>query len=100
LNQYFTSSVGDEKINVKVQFDEESEEALQYGKEIVKDGGGGCDDNEPEEKIEDELDSQNANISLTKDVLPFILPLSCILTINTEDRDILRLNSLIVQVRN
>jgi hypothetical protein len=95
LNQYFTSSVGDEKINVKVQFDEESEEALQYGKEIVKDGGGGCDDNEPEEKIEDELDSQNANISLTKDVLPFILPLSCILTINTEDRDILEMLNVI-----
>ena len=93
LNQYFTSSVGDEKVNVKVQFDEESDEALPDGKEIVKEGGG--DDNEPEEKTEDEPDTQNANISLTKDVLPFILPLSCILTMNTEDKDILEMLNVI-----
>lgn len=93
LNQYFTSSVGDKKVNVKVQFDEESDEALPDGKEIVKEGGG--DDNEPEEKTEDEPDTQNANISLTKDVLPFILPLSCILTMNTEDKDILEMLNVI-----
>ena len=93
LNQYFTSSVGDEKVNVKVQFDEESDEALPDGKEIVKEGGG--DDNEPEEKTEDEPDTQNANISLTKDVLPFILPLSCILTMNMENRDILEMLNII-----
>ena len=93
LNQYFTSSVGDEKVNVKVQFDEESDEALPDGKEIVKEGGG--DDNEPQEKTEDEPDTQNANISLTKDVLPFILPLSCILTMNTEDNDILEMLNVI-----
>jgi hypothetical protein len=93
LNQYFTSSVGDEKVNVKVQFDEESDEALPDGKEIVKKGGG--DDNESEERTEDEPDTQNANISLTKDVLPFILPLSCILTMNTEDKDILEMLNVI-----
>jgi hypothetical protein len=93
LNQYFTSSVGDEKVNVKVQFDDESDEALPDGKEIIKEGGG--DDNEPEEKTEDEPDTQNANISLTKDVLPFILPLSCILTMNTEDKDILEMLNVI-----
>ena len=93
LNQYFTSSVGDEKVNVKVQFDEESDEPLPDGKEIIKDGGGG--DDEPEEKADDEQDTQNANISLTKDVLPFILPLSCILTMNTEDRDILEMLNVI-----
>lgn len=90
LNQYFTSSVGDEKVNVKVQFDEESNEALPDGKEIVKEGG-----NESEEQTEDEPDAENTNISLTKDVLPFILPLSCILTINTEDRDFLEMLNVI-----
>jgi len=93
INQYFTSSVGNEKVNVKVQFDEESDEALPDGKEIVKEGGGY--ENEPEEKTEDEPDNQNANISLTKDVLPFILPLSCILTMNTEDKDILEMLNVI-----
>jgi hypothetical protein len=92
LNQYFTNSVGDEKINVKVQFDEENDEPLPDGKEIIKDGGG---DDEPEEKADVEQDTQNANISLTKDVLPFILPLSCILTMNTEDKDILEMLNVI-----
>ena len=94
LNQYFTSSVGDEKVNLKVQFDEENDEPLADGKEIIKDGEGGGND-EPEEKADDEQDTQNANISLTKDVLPFILPLSCILTMNTEDRDILEMLNVI-----
>lgn len=93
LNQYFTSSVGDEKVNVKVQLYEESDEPLPDGKEIIKDGGGGDDD--PEEKADDEQDTQNANISLTKDVLPFILPLSCVLTMNTEDKDILEMLNVI-----
>jgi hypothetical protein len=93
LNQYFTSSVDDEKVNVKIQFNEENDQTLPDGKNIVKDGGG--HDNEAEEKTEEEPDTQNANISLTKDVLPFILPLSCILTMNTEDRDILEILSVI-----
>ena len=93
LNKHFTSSVGDEKVNVQVKFDEESEETLPEGKEILKDSC--CDYLDPEEKIEDEKDTQNVNISLTKDVLPFIIPLSCILTINTEDRDILEMLKVI-----
>jgi hypothetical protein len=97
LNQHFTSSIGDEKVNVRVQFDEESGQELPNGREIVKEEGeeGGGGDNEPEEKTEYEPDTQDANISLTKDVLPFILPLSCILTMNTEDRDILEMLNVI-----
>jgi len=51
MNQYFTSSVGDGKLNVKVQFDEESEEALPTGKKTIKQVEG---DNEVEEK-DDEI---------------------------------------------
>ena len=36
INQYFTSSIGDGKLNIKVQFDEESEDALPTGKETIK----------------------------------------------------------------
>ena len=50
---------------------------------------------EAEEKAVDKQDTQSTNISLTKDVLPFILPLSCILTMNTEDRDILEMLNVI-----
>ena len=88
INQYFTSSIGDEKVNVKVYFDEESEEALPTGKEIIKQYGGNKD-------AEDIKNDKCVNISLTKDVLPFIIPLICILTIHTEHKDILEMLNII-----
>ena len=88
MNQYFTSSIGDEKVNVKVQFDEESEEALPTGKETIKQDGGDKD-------TEDTEDNKDTDISLTKDVLPFIIPLICILTMNTEHKDILEMLNVI-----
>lgn len=91
LNRYFTSSVGDEMVNVKVQFDEEIDEVLQDGKTVMKDNIEGDDtDNKSEIEGDKEL-----NISLTKDILPFILPLSCILTMNTDVKDILEMLNII-----
>ena len=90
MNQYFTSSIGDEKVNVKVQFDEESEEALPTGKETIKQDGGDKDTD-----TEDAEDDKDTDISLTKDVLPFIIPLICILTMNTEHKDILEMLNVI-----
>ena len=88
MNQYFTSYIGDKKVNVKVQFDEESEEALPTGKETIKQ-----DTNEVGDK--DTEDNKDIDISLTKDVLPFIIPLICILTMNTEHNDILEMLNVI-----
>ena len=82
INQFFISTIGDKKINVKVKFDEESEDALPTGKKITKQDG--CEKND--NKI-----NKDVNISFTKDVLPFIIPLICILTMNTEDKDILEM---------
>jgi len=90
INQSFTSSIGDGKLNVKVQFDEESEEALPTGKETIKQVEG---DNKKKKK-DDEI-NKDVNISLTKDVLPFIIPLICILTMNTEHKDILEMLNVI-----
>jgi hypothetical protein len=90
MNQYFTSSNKDESINVKVQFDEESDQALPTGKVTIKQDTNEVCDNEIEEK-----DDIYVNISLTKDVLPFIIPLICILTINTKDTDILEMLNVI-----
>jgi hypothetical protein len=91
INQYFTSSIGDKKVNVKVQFDEESEDALPTGKETIKQDGG---DIEVEDTNTNKC-SKDVNISLTKDVLPFIIPLICILTMNTEHKDILEMLNVI-----
>ena len=88
MNQYFTSSIGDGKLNVKVQFDEECEDALPTGKETIKQDGGDKD-------TEDTEDNKDIDISLTKDVLPFIIPLICILTMNTEHMDILEMLNVI-----
>ena len=90
MNQYFTSSIGDEKVNVKVQFDEESEEALPTGKETIKQDGEDKDTD-----TEETEDNKDIDISLTKDVLPFIIPLICILTMNTEHKDILEMLNVI-----
>jgi hypothetical protein len=90
LNQYFTSSIGDEKVNVKVQFDEENVQALQSGKETIKQDGGENDIDETSN-----ADVSDVNISLTKDVLPFIIPLSCILTMNTGHNDILEMLNVV-----
>jgi hypothetical protein len=91
MNQYFTSSSGDEKVNVKVQFDEEGEDALPTGKETIKQ-----DTNEVEEKdAESKEDDKDINISLTKDVLAFLIPLMCILTMSTVHKDILEMLNVI-----
>jgi hypothetical protein len=87
MNNYFTSTIGDEKVNVNVKFDEESEEALPTGNEIIKQ-----DTNKVEAK---DTDDKDIDISLTKDVLPFIIPLICILTIDTKHKDILEMLNVI-----
>ncbi len=87
INKYFTSSMGDEKLNVKIQLDNENEQELPTGKEITREGESG------EREIEEE--NKEINISLTKDVLPFIIPLVCILTMNTEHKDILEMLNFI-----
>ena len=95
LNQYFTTSLCDEKINVKVQFDEDNNEVLQSGKLTIKQDGGENDGGENDVDETSNADVSDVNISLTKDVLPFIIPLSCILTMNTGHNDILEMLNVV-----
>jgi hypothetical protein len=88
INQYFTNSISDDKVNIKVQFDEDNDEPLQTGKEITKQEKDDGDDSSVINKDEDDTDDGDTqNISLTKDVLPFVIPLSCILTIQDNKYD-------------
>lgn len=88
VNQYFTNSIGNNKVNVKVQFDQDNDEPLQTGKEITKLEKDYRDDSSVIDKDEDETDNGDTqNISLTKDVLPFITKLICILTIQDNKYD-------------
>jgi hypothetical protein len=52
------------------------------------------EENNDVNKEEDEKDKM-VDISLTKDILPFIIPLICILTINTDHTDVLEMLKLI-----
>jgi hypothetical protein len=89
MNEYFTRSMGDEKVRIQVQFDEDSADALATGKEVVRVEG--------DEAAEKEEEEESNDISLTKDVLPFVIPLICILTMNTEDKDMLGMLNVIKQ---
>jgi hypothetical protein len=51
------------------------------------------EENNDVNKEEDEKDKM-VDISLTKDILPFIIPLICILTINTDHTDVLEMLKL------
>jgi len=94
INKYFTSSVNDEKFNIKVEFDEDCGQPLQSGKEITKKDNSDYDDcveKDNERSAEDYHEKDIKNISLTKDILPFIIPLSCILTIQDNNYDFIEL---------
>lgn len=106
LNKYFTSANDD--TTVKIQFDEDADDQpLPSGNvincdnsicgdtDVCDDGdtrSGNTDDGDANGDTEDELTN---NVSLTKDVLPFILPLSCILTMNHNNKDILEMINVI-----
>ncbi len=99
LNKYFTNSVGENnKVNITVQMDEDNEQPLSTGKIMTKDGDGSGSEGGDEGDGEDgeEYDEKKVtNISLTKDVLPFVIPLICILTMNTDHKDILEMLNVI-----
>lgn len=107
INRYFKSSVGDGKVNIQVQFDEDSNEPLQTGKELIKqetDGGGGDgngdrDDSDNDGTLDEDI-TDIQNISLTKDVLPFIIPLTCILTIKDNNYDFTEILNTIKENHN
>ena len=86
INESFTRSVGD-KINYTVQLNDDFQE-IQTGKEIKKEKiktetqEDNKDDNNDEEEVDD-----IEQISFSKDVLPYIIPLVCILTMESKNKD-------------
>jgi len=73
LNQYFTKSVGDAKVNVKVKFDDENEEeALPTGRKLIRKPRD-CESERSVGEHDDDDDDDDDNVSITKDVLPFII---------------------------
>lgn len=84
INGYFTSSKSS-KINLKVDFNEDDKQVIDSGKTIEK------KDKDPIVDLNSSSHSDDEEImdvvSFAKDVLQFIIPLSCILTINNNNKN-------------
>ena len=86
LNVYFTSS-GKSSNSVEIKLDDNSNQDLPSGKEKIKiDNVEDVIDEDTDDNEEDTI-----KISLTKDILPFVIPLSCILTMNDRQMDFIKM---------
>jgi hypothetical protein len=89
LNKSFTSSTGN-KINVTMKIDDSSpEQPLKSGKEQILDPDTDSDDENSDSDNSSKLSAKEVQISFTKDVLPYVIPLVCILTYKDNNKDFL-----------
>jgi hypothetical protein len=92
LNKSFTSSAND-KLTSTIEFKDENDESqsIKSGKETIE------TDNSDEKELNDmekdllEEEKKEKEISFTKDVLPFVIPLTCILTMNDTNKDFVKM---------
>lgn len=89
LNKSFTSSAND-KLSATIELKDENDEtqSIQSGKEITTNN---INDGEELEKDLLEKKQKDKEISFTKDVLPFVIPLTCILTMNDTNKDFVKM---------
>lgn len=82
INKIFMNSSSDKELNAKIEISNSQE--LPSGKHIVK--------NESDiSTISNDKEKEIKPISFTKDVLPYIIPLTCILTISNTNKDFVRM---------
>jgi site-specific DNA-methyltransferase (adenine-specific) len=105
LNEYFTKNLKDNKIDLTIKLKDENDELqeLPSGKEQIKDNDSSSQSNneiDDKEEIDDkdeiddkeEIDDKDEiKISFTKDVLPYVIPLTCILTIEYKNKDFINM---------
>ena len=96
INKTFTKSIKDNKINLELKLKDEDDEiqVLPTGKEKVKNDCE-CDNESDNESLnecdEKEEEKKETQISFTKDVLPYVIPLTCILTVKNSNMDFVRM---------
>ena len=107
INNSFTKSLKDDNINTTIEIKNEDDELqeLPSGKDKQKDNnfqdgkledGNLEDDTNKDNDEEDESENktpemEEIKISFTKDVLPYIIPLTCILTIKNSNKDFIKM---------
>ena len=91
INKTFTKSIKDNKVGLYVIFkdyDDELQE-LPSGKEKIKNDNESEKDEETKE--DKKIKEEEIKISFTKDVLPYVIPLACILTIKNTNMDFVKM---------
>ena len=88
INKTFTKSLKDNNINIELRFKDENDEVqdLPSGKEIIN-----SEEDSDNSDNDEELKKEEVKISFTKDVLPYIIPLTCILTIKNSNMDFVKM---------
>jgi len=89
LNTFFTNSVKDNKVDLTLKLKNEDDklQELPSGKEKIKDSASESDHN----SSQDDKEEKEIKISFTKDVLPYVIPLTCILTIENKNKDFIHM---------
>jgi hypothetical protein len=92
INKTFTKSLKDDKVSLELKLKDEDDEIqdLPTGKEKVKNDSG-SESVEHSDNESSEEEKEETQISFTKDVLPYVIPLTCILTIKNSNMDFVRM---------
>jgi hypothetical protein len=95
LNKSFTSSIDDKLIStIEFKDDNDESQSLKSGKETIK-----IDELNDKKELNDlekdllEEEKKEKEISFTKDVLPYVIPLVCILTMSDANKDFVKMLS-------
>lgn len=90
INRTFTKSLKDDKVGLDVIVKDENDEIqdLPSGKEKVKNDS---ETNNYNDESSDEIEKKETQISFTKDVLPYVIPLTCILTRKNSNMDFVKM---------
>lgn len=94
LNKYFSSNCSKDKKPDKIRFknDEDQIQEIKSGQKKIKDKDNNNTTSDNQEKEEDVIDTTSeTNVSFLIDVLFYIIPLTCILTIDNIDSDLLNM---------
>jgi len=92
INKSFTSSLKDNKVNTTIVMKNEDDDLqeLPSGKEKIRDDSENSAKSESG-SVEEKMGKEEIKISITKDVLPYVIPLTCLLTIKNSNKDFVKM---------
>ena len=90
LNKSFTSMTKGDNMTLELKNEDDELQSLKSGKEKSSDMES--EKNEMEKELE-EMEKAEKQISFTKDVLPYVIPLTCILTMKDNIKDFIKMLS-------